>query len=170
MKTTRRVALQSALGLAAAGLAPLSKRAAAQGAGQAGPLAGAPDPLASLSDFESRARERISHAAYEYVAGGAADDLTLRANREAYDRISLNPNVLVDVSNLDTRVTLFGQEVPFPILMAPTAYHRMVHPEGEIATARGAAAAGATLVVSSFATATIEDIAAAAQAPPWFQL
>src|SRR5262245_35854715 len=106
----------------------------------------APADAVSLSDFESLARERIPRMAFEYISGGAADEITLRWNRESFDRIRLRPRILVDVSRLDTRVTLFGQEMPFPILLAPTAYHRLVHPEGEIATVKGAALAGATLI------------------------
>src|SRR5687768_10554288 len=170
MKTTRRAALQSALGLAVAGWTSRTARATTQSTPKTGSLVGAPDPLASLPDFERLARERIPHPAYEYVAGGAADELTLRANRDAYDRLRLDPRVLVDVSRLDTRVTLLGRELAFPVLIAPTAYHRMVHPEGEIATARGAAAARAAMVVSSFSTATVEDIAKAGKGPFWFQL
>lgn len=112
----------------------------------------------------------MSDSTYAFVAGGAADELTLRANREAYERILLDPTVLVDVSRLDTRVTLFGGELPFPILLAPTGYHRLLHPDGEVGTARGASAAAAALVVSSFATTTVEDIAAATKSPLWFQL
>lgn len=107
---------------------------------------------------------------YEFVASGAADEHTLRWNREAYDRIRLRPRVLRDVTSIDMRVSLFGKELPFPILLAPTAYHRTIHPDGEIATARGAGAAKATWVVSSSTTTTIEDIAGAATAPLWFQL
>jgi 4-hydroxymandelate oxidase len=112
----------------------------------------------------------MTHMAYEYVSAGAGDEITLRENQIAFDRLRLHPRVLVDVSTIDTRVTLFGQALDFPILLAPTAYHRLVHAEGEIATVRGAAAAGATLVASSFATTSIEDMAKAASAPLWFQL
>lgn len=170
MQTTRRAALQSALGLAAAAFTAARKEVAAQTVPHSGPITASPVPLASLADYEGLARRRMSHQAYEYVAGGAADELTLRANRDAYDRLRLDPRVLVDVSRLDTRVTLLGRELAFPILIAPTAYHRMVHAEGEQATARGAAAAKAAMVVSSFSTATVEDIAKAGKGPFWFQL
>ena len=108
--------------------------------------------------------------AYEYVASGAADEHTVRWNREAFDRIRLRPRVLRDVASVDTRVTLLGREHAFPILLAPTAYHRVLHPDGEIATARGAAAAGITWIVSVGTTTPIQEIAAAAAAPRWFQL
>ena len=124
----------------------------------------------SLSDFEEDARKKMSPMAYEYLASGAADEVTLRWNRESLEKIRLRPRVLVDVSKLDTRVTLFGQELPFPILLAPTALHRLYHAEGELATARGAGAAGATFVVSSYTTTPIEEIASAATQPLWFQL
>ncbi len=107
---------------------------------------------------------------YEYVASGAADENSLRWNRESLDKIRLLPRVLVDVSNVDTRVTLVGQEMAFPILLAPTAFHRLHHPEGEIATAQGAGAASATFVVSSYTTTPIEEISRVATQPLWFQL
>ena len=104
------------------------------------------------------------------MSAGAGDEITLRENQSAFDRLRLHPRVLMDVSALDTRLTLFGQALEFPILLAPAAYHRLVHAEGEIATVRGAGAAGATLVASSFATTSIEDMAKAARSPLWFQL
>jgi 4-hydroxymandelate oxidase len=133
--------------------------------------AAAPDALASVSDFEKAARVRMSSLAYEYVSGGAGDELTLAWNQSAYGEIKLRSRVLVDVSKLDTSVTLFGQQRSHPILLAPTAYHKIVHSEGEIATARGAAAANTTMIVSSFATVSIEEIARAVPAASlWFQL
>ena len=126
--------------------------------------------LATVADFEPLARQRMSHIAYEYVSGGAGDELTLRDNVQAFDRLRLHPRVLIDVSQLDTRSTVLGQQLEFPILMAPTAYHRLVHAEGELASVRGAAKAGATMIASSFATTTIEDMSRAAAPPLWFQL
>jgi 4-hydroxymandelate oxidase len=128
------------------------------------------DDALSLADFETLARNHISHGAWERVQGGAADELTVRWNHEAYEQIRLRPRVLVDVSKLDTRVKLFGQELPFPILLAPTGAQGFVHPEGDLATARGAGAAQATLVISGSASLRVEDIAKAATGPVWFQL
>ena len=108
--------------------------------------------------------------AWEYISGGAADEITLRWNHEAYEKIRLKPRALVDVSRLDTRVRLLGRELPFPILLAPTAYQKLTHPDGELATARGAGAADATMVVSTMSNVTLEDVAAAATRPLWFQL
>jgi 4-hydroxymandelate oxidase len=128
------------------------------------------DALLSLFDFEIEAHKHISHGAWERISGGAADELTLRWNHEAYERIRLKPRALVDVSKLDTRVTLFGQEMPFPILLAPTGGQKFVHPEGELAATRGAAAAKATYVISSSASMRVEDIAKTSTGPVWFQL
>src|SRR5262245_45252391 len=179
MKLSRRDALLSAAGLAATGLAPASAGAAGGPTAADGRLAPAAAPSASpaartpavcLQDFEEAARTVMSDMAYQYVAGAATDETTLRWNREAFARLRLRPRALVDVSKLDTRVRLFGQELSLPVLLAPTAYHRLFHPEGEIATARGASEAGATLVVSSFATTAVEDMAKETKQPLWFQL
>ena len=126
--------------------------------------------ILSLPEFEERARRCMTPMAYEYVASGAADEHTVRWNRDGFDRIRLRPRMLRDVASVDTRVTLLGREHAFPILLAPTAYHRVLHPEGEIATARGAAAAGITWIVSVGTTTPIQEIAAAAASPRWFQL
>lgn len=116
------------------------------------------------------ARQCMTPMAYEFVASGAADEHTLRWNREAFDRIRLRPRVLRDVATVDTRVTLLGRDLAFPILLAPTAYHRVLHPDGELETARGAGAAGITWIVSMSTTTAIADIARVATSPLWFQL
>jgi 4-hydroxymandelate oxidase len=127
--------------------------------------------ILSLPEFEARARTAMTPMAFEYVASGAAEEHTVRWNREAFDRIRLRPRVLRDVAAIDTRVTLLGRELAFPILLAPTAYHRVLHSDGEIETARGAAAAGITWIVSMGTTTPIGEIAdAAAGSPLWFQL
>lgn len=82
----------------------------------------------SLDDFEHLARERLSHMTHEFVAGGAADEITLRWNRESFDRIRLRPRVLEDVANIDTEVTLFGETLPHPILLAPVWFFWPSHP------------------------------------------
>ena len=127
-------------------------------------------PRVCLADYEEAARRKLSKINYDFVAGGAADEITVRWNREAYDRRSLRPRMLVDVSQVDTRVKLFGLDLPHPILLAPGAYQKLLHREGEMATARGAALAEAIFVVSSNATVSIEDIAQVAAAPLWLQL
>ncbi len=126
--------------------------------------------IINLFDFEKAAQGKMSKMAYEFVASGAADEFTVRWNREALDKLKIQTQVLNDVARLDTKVTLFGKEMAYPIMIAPTAFHKLMHPEGEMATARGAGAASATYVVSSFTTTPIEEIAKVATHPLWFQL
>ena len=167
MTFNRRTMLQFSAALIAARLSPdlLGKDRSP------GPRAPAPGrDFFNLADYESRARQRLSHMAYEYIAGGAGDEITMRWNREALDAISLMPRVLGDIGKVDTSVTLFGQSHPSPILLAPTAFHRLAHPRGEVETAQGAGAAGVTFVVSSLSTRRLRDIAKATRQPLWFQL
>ncbi len=128
------------------------------------------DQVLSLPDFADLARDCITPAAWARVEGGAADEITLRWNREAYNQIRLRPRVLVDVSKLDTRVTLFGHELPFPIFLSPTGGQGFVHEDGDLGVARGAGAAGAILIISSSASMPVEDVVKAATATVWFQL
>src|SRR5437868_1644655 len=124
-----------------------------------------------LAALEALAERAMSPMAWNYVRGGASDEITLRDNRAAFDRILLKPRVLCDVSKLQTEVTLLGQKLSCPILLAPAAYHRLYHSEGELATVRGGAQCGAGVVISSFATVAIEEIAQSASSiKPWFQL
>jgi 4-hydroxymandelate oxidase len=127
-------------------------------------------PPVNVLEFEPLARQRLSPAVWDYLAQGAADELTLRRNREAFDAIRLRPRVLVDVSAVDTRLELFGQKLDFPILLAPVAAQGRIHSGAEPEAARGAAAAGATIVVSTFASSKVEDVARAARGRAWFQL
>jgi 4-hydroxymandelate oxidase len=127
-------------------------------------------PVADVMRFEPLARKRLSPMAYDYLRSGGADEITMRENRRGFDRLRLAPRVLVDVSKIDTRLSLFGCELEFPMLLAPIAYHRLFHAEGELATALGASAAGAALTVSTFTTTAIEDIARSTRQPFWFQL
>lgn len=169
---TRRRFLQSASSFVAATALPQRLLGAGEGASASSQSAcdGLVSDILSLPEFEERARSCMPTMAYEFVASGAADENTLRWNREAYDRLRLRPRVLRDVASLDTTVTLLGRKLPFPILLAPTAYHRAIHAEGELATAKGAGAAGATWVVSTATTTSLEDIARVATSPLWFQL
>ena len=167
MRTTRRQACS--LIAAAFGSRTIFAQAPAPAAKPS--QSAASSAVLTLADYEPFAKKRMSHMAYEYVAGGGGDEITLRENQVAFDRIRLQPRILQDVSRLDLRLTLFGQQLDHPILLAPTAYHRIVHPEGEVATVRGAAEARTPLVASSFATTAIEEMGAAAKGGTlWFQL
>lgn len=109
--------------------------------------------------------------AHDYFAGGAGDEITLRDNGAAWNRFALRPRVLVDVSKRDPKTTLLGIDRPHPIIVAPMAYQRHAHPDGEIAMARAAAATDSTMVLSSQTTASPADVAAAVpEANRWFQL
>ncbi len=105
-----------------------------------------------------------------YACGGAADEITLRANCEDWQRIRLNPRVLVDVSNIDLKTELLGQTFDLPVLLAPAAMHRLWHDDAERATVQGASQAGASMVLSSYANEAVETITQAATRPVWFQL
>jgi isopentenyl diphosphate isomerase/L-lactate dehydrogenase-like FMN-dependent dehydrogenase len=127
--------------------------------------------LLNVHDYERAAEERLDPAAFGYFAGGANDEWSMRENRAALERWVLRPRMLVDVSEVTTATTVLGTSSSMPLLIAPTAFLRMAHPEGELAMARGAAAAGTIMCLSTLATATIEDVASAApQVPRWFQL
>ena len=124
-----------------------------------------------LEDFEPLARAKVRADYWDYIAGGSGSERALAANRAAFARLALRPRVLVDVSRIETAVTLLGDDLTAPVLVAPTAYHRMSHPEGELATARGAAEAGALYVASFFSNHSLEEIAAVGGASPrWLQM
>jgi len=124
----------------------------------------------NVFDLEAIARERLARDAFDYYAGGAHDEVTLRENRAAYDRISLAYRVLVDVSHRDLTTSVLGQPVSMPILVAPTAFHALATPEGERAAARAAGAAGTIMILSTLSNTRVEDVVAAATGPVWFQL
>jgi 4-hydroxymandelate oxidase len=118
--------------------------------------------LINLSDVEEAARAVLPAASYDYIAGGAGDEVSLARPRAIFDRIRLRPRVLVDVSGCDTGTTLLGHRVPAPILVAPSGDHGIAHADAERATARGAAAAGTIMIASCGSTLALEEIAAAA--------
>jgi 4-hydroxymandelate oxidase len=124
----------------------------------------------SLDDMESMARTRLSEMAHAYFVGGAGDERTLGQNRSAWSEIDIWHRALVDVSKRSTACNLFGRPSSMPILAAPTALHKLAHADGECATARGCAAAGVPMVISSLASTAIEEIAAAAQCPLLMQV
>ncbi|MGA1058204.1 MAG: alpha-hydroxy acid oxidase [Phycisphaerales bacterium] len=123
----------------------------------------------NLIDIETFARERLSKVVYDYYRSGAWDESTLRRNREAFGEIEFLPRVLVDVSTRDASCTLLGTRLSMPVLAAPTAFHRLAHPDGEAATARAVAASGSIMVLSSLSTTSIEEVVAQG-GTVWFQL
>lgn len=126
-------------------------------------------PLLNVWDYEAAAAERLEPGAYGYYAGGADDELTLRDNVGAFRRWQLRPRVLVDVDTCTTATTVLGQEVSMPLLIAPVAFQRVAHPDGEVGMARAATAAGTVMCMSTMATSTPEEVAATG-VPRWFQV
>ncbi len=125
----------------------------------------------SLDDLERDARHAIGEMAYAYYAGGADDERLLEGNVAAWGHWQLHPRVLAGIARASTATTLLGTPVGSPVAIAPTALQGLAHPEGEAATARGAAEAGALMILSSLATCPLEEVAAAAPgAPRWMQV
>jgi 4-hydroxymandelate oxidase len=127
-------------------------------------------PPVNLADVEARGKAGLSLAAADYFAGGAEDEVTLRANRAAWETIGLRPRYLVDVSERSPGTTVLGTPVRLPVLLAPTGFQQLAHPDGELATARAAAEAGTIMVLSTFSTVALEEVQRATPAPKWFQL
>jgi 4-hydroxymandelate oxidase len=123
----------------------------------------------SLTELANAARERLDPVWYDYFAGGADDELTLRANEDVFRRARLLPRVLRGCGTRTLATTLAGTHASSPVLIAPTAFHRLAHPDGEVATARAAAATGTIMIASMASTVAIEDVAATG-ATLWFQL
>jgi isopentenyl diphosphate isomerase/L-lactate dehydrogenase-like FMN-dependent dehydrogenase len=127
--------------------------------------------LFNVADYEREAERRLDAGPFGYYAGGAGDELTLRDNVAAFSRWQLRPRVLVDVGEVTTATEVLGREVSMPLLVAPTAFHRLAHPDGELATARAAARAATVMCLSTLSSVTPAELAAAAPgARLWFQL
>jgi len=124
----------------------------------------------NISEYEALAQARMEPGAWDFFQGGSDDEVTLRECRTALERIRLRPRMLVDTSKLDVSTTVLSTPVSMPVLVAPTAHHCLAHPEGECATAQGAGMARTLMIASTFSTRSIEEIAAAASGPLWFQM
>ncbi len=121
-------------------------------------------------DFETQARESLPQQVYDYYAGGAGDEITLRENEAAWQRLRLMPRMLVNVAQCDLRTTVLGVPVSMPILTAPCALNRLAHPGGELAVARAAAAEGTGQVLSTLSSTSLEEVAREVPGLRWFQL
>ena len=124
----------------------------------------------NIADLRRLALRRLPRGVFNYIDGGAEDEVTLRANADAYRRWHFAPRVLTDVSRVDTSTTLLGRRLPFPLVLAPTGFTRMADPDGELAVARAAARAQIPYSLSTVATRSIEEVALASDGPHWFQL
>jgi len=125
----------------------------------------------NLAEYEARAREHLSPLAWDYYSAGAMDEITLRDNREAFDRIAIRYHVLAGTAERDMSVQLLGRQHDWPVLIAPTAFARLAHADGEVGIARAADAEQVTQVLSTLSTTSLEDVASAAPGGHrWFQL
>jgi 4-hydroxymandelate oxidase len=124
----------------------------------------------NVMDFEEAAHKALPPAHWGYMASGVDDDLTLKANMAGFKRIQLKPRRLVDVSNVDMSVELFGTKWDAPIFLCPVGGQKMFHPEGEIAVARAARGKKALQILSTVTTSSVEEVSQALGRAPWYQL
>ncbi|MEM7137397.1 MAG: alpha-hydroxy acid oxidase [Myxococcota bacterium] len=124
----------------------------------------------NLTELEDIARERLSKIAWGYYSSGANDEITVRRNSEAFREIALRYRVLVDVAVRDLATEVLGSRLELPVMVAPTAFHKLAHPDGEVGTARAANVIGTTMILSTLSTTRVEDVVAAASRDVWFQL
>src|ERR1041384_4988413 len=128
-----------------------------------------PQPI-NLFDFEEIAKERLPKEEYDYIAGGATDEISVDRNRRAYASWAFRPRVLRDVSALDLSTTVLGTKVSLPVLIAPCGGHKRAHPEGELATYRAATACGSIMAVSANSNTSFEELAKVAKGHLWVQM
>jgi len=127
--------------------------------------------IVNLDELEQQARQQLDQATYDFVAGGAGAELTLRANREAFQKITIMPRVLTGIKQVDTSIELLGQRLSMPIYVTPMANHGVVNSLAEVGSAHGAKKAGALFVAPTGSTKTMEEVAASIKdSPRWFQL
>jgi 4-hydroxymandelate oxidase len=126
--------------------------------------------ILNLHELEQLAQARLPKMYWDYYASGADDESCLRRNREAFERVALHPRVLVDVSRRELATSVLGQPIALPVGVAPMAFHRLAHTDGELASVRAAGGAGTVFVLSTLSTTAVEDVVAAASGPVWFQL
>jgi 4-hydroxymandelate oxidase len=124
----------------------------------------------NVRDFEALARARMDPMAFDYYSGGSGDERTLTENQAAFGRIAFRPRMLVSAERVDLSTDVLGLKLPFPVGLAPTAFNRLGHPDGELAAARAAGSVGTLMCCSTIASHTLEEIAAVATGPLWFQL
>src|SRR3954465_471347 len=125
---------------------------------------------ANVHDLRKLARRRLPRGVFDYIDGGAEDERSMKANRDAFAQIAFRPRVVRDVSAIDTTTTLLGRALPFPLVLAPTGFTRIADPQGELAVARAAARVGLPYTLSTLGTRSIEEVAAVSDGPKWFQV
>ena len=123
----------------------------------------------NIYEFEALSNDRMPKHEYDFIAGGATDEITLRRTRDVFDSIMLRPSMLVDISRMDLSTTVQGQRIELPVMADPSGGHGRAHPDGELATARAAGAMGTVMVLSSGSSYTLEEVAKVAAGPVWWQ-
>lgn len=126
--------------------------------------------IVNIEDLRRRARRRLPRAVFDFIDGAAEDEVTLRRNREAFERLTFRPRVLVDVSRIDQSTTIFGQRLRTPLILGPTGLCGMATVRGELHAARAAVRGGSIFTLSTMSAVSIEDVARLAPGPHWFQL
>ncbi len=126
--------------------------------------------IVNLFDYEQLAQASLRPEIWDYFHGGSGDEITLRENRSAFERIKLLPRVLRNVDSVDMETVVQGSTISLPVIIAPTAFHSLLHPEGECATAQAASSCETIIVAGTFATRSIEEVASCTHVPPWFQV
>lgn len=124
----------------------------------------------NLRELEQLARARLPQMAWDYYASGADDERCLTKNCAAFEQVELFYRVMVDVSKRDPKTTVLGHDIALPVITAPTAFHRLAHDHGELATVRGTGDAGSIFILSTLSNTAVEEVCAAATGPVWFQL
>ena len=127
------------------------------------------DPI-NLYDYEAQAKLRLPHNDWDTIEAGAMDMFTTRRNRSAFEALTLRPRFLRDLEGLDISTTVLGEEISMPVMIAPAGSHMKAHPDGELATARGAGMSNTLMMLSTSSNYSLEEVAEAASGPLWFQL
>ncbi len=128
------------------------------------------NPPINVFDYEALAQAALPPVNWDFFYGGSDDEVTLRANRSAFERLRLRPRVLMDVNQCSINTSVLGLPVSMPVLLAPSAAHGLAHPDAELATARAAGAASTLMTLSTDSTRSLEEVKAVAQGPLWYQL
>lgn len=126
--------------------------------------------LINIYDYEKEALKKLPKMVGDYYASGANDEITLQENHRAYDRLKLKYKVLRDISERDISSSILGQDISMPLIIAPTAFHKMAHPQGEIATAQGVGNMNTIMILSTLSTCSIEEVTQSTTSSIWFQL
>ena len=127
------------------------------------------DPV-NLYDYEARAKLTLSHNNWEFIESGSMDQFTTKRNRTAFEELTLRPRFLRDITDRNISTTVLGQEISMPVMIAPAGSHMTAHPDGEVATARGAGKSDTLMMLSTSSNYSMEEVAEAASGPLWFQL